>query len=149
MSPDTRDADRDDDLPPKVLGDDRKYRSIVATINYMATDMPDLQFACKEVCRETSAPTVQSWKKVKRIGRYFLGREKVVWMFPWKDGHGSLKVFTDSDWAGDWETRKSTSGGIITIGEHRLKTWSTNQSSLALSSCESARNADGSKRAWH
>ena len=51
---------------------------IVATINYMATDMPDLQFACKEVCREMSAPTVQLWKKVKRIGRYLLGREKVV-----------------------------------------------------------------------
>ena len=82
MSPGTRDADRDDDLLPEVLGDDRKCRSIVATINCMATDMPDLQFACKEVCREMSAPTVQSWKKVKRIGRYLLGREKVVWMFP-------------------------------------------------------------------
>ena len=55
----TRDADRDDDSLPKVLGDDRKYRSIVATINYMATDMPDLQFACNEVCREMSAPLVQ------------------------------------------------------------------------------------------
>ena len=149
MSPGTRDADRDDDLLPKVLGDDRKCRSIVATINYMATDMPDLQFACKEVCREMSAPTVQSWKKVKRIGRYLLGREKVVWMFPWKDGHGSLKVFTDSDWAGDVETRKSTSGGIITIGEHCLKTWSTNQSSPALSSCEAEYYAvvDGASRA--
>ena len=79
-SPGTKDADRDDDSLPKVFGDDREYRSIVATINYMATDMPDLQFACKEACREMSAPTV---------------------MFPWKDGHGLLKVFTDSDWAGD------------------------------------------------
>ena len=102
----------------------------------MATDMLDLQFVCKEVCREMSAPTVQPWKKVKRIGRYLLGGEKVVWMFPWKDGHGSLKVFTDSDWAGDWETRMSTSGGIVTIGEHCLKTWSTNQSSPSLNSCK-------------
>ena len=50
-SPGTKDADRDDDSLPKVLGDDRKYRPIVATINYMATDMPDLQFACGEACR--------------------------------------------------------------------------------------------------
>ena len=148
-SPGTKDADRDDDSLPKVFGDDCEYRSIVATINYMATDMPDLQFACKEACREMSAPTVQSWKKVKRIGRYLLGREKVVRMFPWKDGHGLLKVFTDSDWAGDLETRKSTSGGIITIGEHCLKTWSTNQSSPALSSCEAEYYAvvDGASRA--
>ena len=57
----------------QVLGDHRKYRSIVATINYMATDMPDLQFVCKEACREVSAPTMQSWKKVERIGGYLSG----------------------------------------------------------------------------
>ena len=56
----------------RYSGMDRMYRSIVATINYMSTDMLDLQFACKEACREMSAPTVQSWKKVKLIGRYFL-----------------------------------------------------------------------------
>ena len=59
LSPDTKEVNKDDDSLPKVLGDDRKYRSIVATINYMAT-VPDLQFACKEACREMSAPTVQS-----------------------------------------------------------------------------------------
>ena len=26
--------------------------------------------ACKEACREMSVPTVQLWKKIKRIGRY-------------------------------------------------------------------------------
>ena len=126
-SPGTKDADRDDDLIPKVLGDDRKYRSIVATINYLATDMPDLQFACKEACREMSAPT-----EGKGIGWYILRRDKVVWMFPWKDGCGSLKVFTDSDRARDLETRKSISGGVVTMGEHCLKTWSTNQTKVHL-----------------
>ena len=45
-------------------------------------------------------------------------------------------MLTDSDWAGDLETRKSTGGGIILLGEHCWKTWSTNQRSPALSSCE-------------
>ena len=45
-TPGTKDAERDDDLPPKVFGTDRKFRPIVATINFMATDMPDLLFAC-------------------------------------------------------------------------------------------------------
>ena len=74
-SPGTKNADRHEGSLPKVHGDDRKYRSIVATINYMATDMPDLQFPCNEACREMSGPTVQSWKK-QTIGRYFLGRER-------------------------------------------------------------------------
>ena len=148
-SPGTKEADKDDESLPKVLGDDRQYRSIVATINFMAIDMPDIQFACKEACRDMSAPTEHSWRKVKRIGRYLVGREKVVWQFPWKDGHGGWKVYTDSDWAGDLETRKSTSGGILMLGQHCLKTWSTTQSSPALSSCEAEYYAvvDGASRA--
>ena len=59
------DVTMDDDSLPKVLWDDRKYRS-VATIIYMAKGMLDLQFAYEEACRDLSPQTVQSWKKVKR-----------------------------------------------------------------------------------
>ena len=45
MSPGTKEVNKGDVSLPKVLGDDRKYRSVVATINYMASDIPDLQFA--------------------------------------------------------------------------------------------------------
>ena len=60
----------------------------------------------------------------------------MFWKFFLKNGDGSCKVLTDSNWAGDLETRKSTRGGIIMLGEHCLKIWSTNQSSPALGSCE-------------
>ena len=43
---------------------------------------------------------------------------------------------SDSDWAGDRRTRKSTSGGVIRIGHHYIKSWSKNQSTIALSSAE-------------
>ena len=45
-------------------------------------------------------------------------------MFLWKDGHGSLKVFIDSDWAIDLETRKETSGdrrALLEDVEHEPK----------------------------
>ena len=48
----------------------------------------------------------------------------------------SLQAFTDSDWAGDKTTRKSTSGGVIMFGDHMLKSWSTTQQIVALSSGE-------------
>ena len=133
---------------PRVLGDDRKYRSLVASINFMAIDQPDLQYACKEACREMSVPTAASWQKLKRMGRYLVGRREVVWRFPWKSGHGGWKVWVDSDWAGDLETRKSTSGGIICLGPHCVKTWSSTQSTPALSSCEAEYYAlvDGATR---
>ena len=45
-------------------------------------------------------------------------------------------MFTDSDWAGDRITRKSTTGGAMMIGSHSIKTWSKDQSVVALSSGE-------------
>ena len=125
-----------EDAESEGQGGDTKFRAVVARLNYMAADMPDIQFACKEACREMAAPTSQSWAKVKRLGRYLVGRPRVVWKFPWKENIGDWRVYTDSDWAGDTKTRKSTSGGLILLGDHCLKTWSSSQDAIALSSCE-------------
>ena len=133
---------------PRMMGEDKDFRSLVASVNYMSIDQPDLQYACKEACRDMSSPTASSWLKLKRLARYLVGRPEAVWNYPWKSGHGSWKVYVDSDWAGDAASRKSTSGGAIMLGEHCVKTWSTTQSTIALSSCEAEYYAlvDGASR---
>ena len=47
-----------------------------------------------------------------------------------------LEVFTDSDWASDQTTRKSTSSAVIMAEGMRLHAHSRGQASVALSSCE-------------
>ena len=47
-----------------------------------------------------------------------------------------INVYSDTDWAGCPRTRKSTSGGCLMVGNHVIKTWSSTQASLALSSGE-------------
>ena len=47
-----------------------------------------------------------------------------------------LEVYTDSDWASDQVTRKSTSGAVIMVEGIRLHAHSRGQASVALSSCE-------------
>ena len=42
----------------------------------------------------------------------------------------------DSDWAGCRVTRKPTSGGLVMWGSHVIRTWSTTQSAIAMSSGE-------------
>ena len=42
-------------------------------------------------------------------------------------------MFTDIDWARGRATRQSTSGGAMMIGSHSIKTWSKDQSVVALS----------------
>ena len=49
----------------------------------------------------------------------------------------TLKGFTDADWAGDKDSRKSTTGGCIVLGNHLFKGWAKTQSLIALSSAES------------
>ena len=45
-------------------------------------------------------------------------------------------MYTDSDWAGDKNTRKSTSGGVAVVGGGTIKSWASTQSTRALSSGE-------------
>ena len=51
-----------------------------------------------------------------------------------------LNVFTDSDWAGDVVSRRSTSGGLVQIGRHTVHHWSRTQAQVALSSGEAELN---------
>lgn len=76
------------------------------------------------------------WEKLKRLGRYLIGRTRVVVKFAYQSLPECLCVWTDTDHAGCLATRKSTSGGIIMFGEHCLKSWSSNQPVIALSSGE-------------
>ena len=56
--------------------------------------------------------------------------------YPWQDQEHTVDTYTDSDWAGCRVTGKSTSGGVVMIGAHLIKSWATTQASIALSSAE-------------
>ena len=47
-----------------------------------------------------------------------------------------MTVFYDSDWAGDKETRKSSSAGVVLVGRHLLKAHTRKQKVIAKSSGE-------------
>ena len=83
-----------------------------------------------------SKPTNRDWQKLKRLGRYLVGRPRLVICYDWQAPMTRLTANSDSDWAGDKKSRKSTSGGIVRIGTHFIKSWSKNQSVIALSSAE-------------
>ena len=73
---------------------------------------------------------------MKKTLRFLVGRQCVVWKFEWQEEVGHVQVFADSDWGGDRRSRKSTSGGAILLGRHCVRTWSSTQSAIALSSAE-------------
>ena len=124
------------------------FRGLAATANYLGADRVDLQHAAKELCRLMSAPTGRAMKKLKHLARYLVGVPELAICFPWQFWLGKLTAYVDSDWAGCRRTRKSTSGGIICHGAHVVKSWSTTQATIALSSGEAElySNIEGAAR---
>ena len=132
--------EEDEESSPKKLNvhEIKAYRTLAARMNYMAQDNLAIQFAAKEVCRRMSSPDEEDFARAKRLARFIVGVVTVEWEYPWQDEEETrvLKVMADSDWAGCRATRRSTSGGIMAIGQHPLKAWSVTQATVALSSAE-------------
>ena len=61
---------------------------------------------------------------------------RTILEYAWQRRENEIEGFSDSDWAGCKRTGKSTSGGVIKIGEHFIKGWSKTQASVTLSSAE-------------
>ena len=121
----------------KKLGEHKfsAFRGVAARGNYLAADRPDIQYAAKEICRWMATPTEHGVTSLKRMGRYLERRKRLIVEFPWRNA-SSIEVYSDTDWSGCIRTRKSTSGGCLMIGKHLVKSWSSTQGPISLSSGE-------------
>ena len=118
-----------------------KFRRIIARANFLAQDRMDIQYSVKEAARGMAKPRQSHWDKLLRLAKYLKGHMRYVAKYAKQSGAYSINMYGDSDFAGNIETRKSTSGGIMCLGVHPIKTWSSTQSVIALSSGEAERHA--------
>ena len=120
---------------PLADGSHTEFRGLAARANYLSADRIDLIFSAKEICRFMSCPTEVSMLGLKKMGRYLLGHKRLVYTYPWQEAD-TIEVYSDTDWSGCPRTRRSTSGGCVMIGKHVIRTWSSTQPSVTLSSGE-------------
>ena len=123
-------------LKPLTPTEVTMFRGICARLNYLALDRPDLQYAAKSASRKMSSPRAGDWLLLKRIGRYLQGVPRMAQMFEWQEWPTEVSGLVDSDWAGCKTSGKSTSGGVLMLGKHTVKSWSSTQATIALSSGE-------------
>ena len=83
-----------------------------------------------------SSDTEADAQKLKRLGRYLLGRPRMVLNFDYQHNISFLDSRVDTDHAGCIKTTRSTNCGALMFGNHCLKSWSMTQSIIALSSGE-------------
>ncbi|MCO5566892.1 hypothetical protein L7F22_020575 [Adiantum nelumboides] len=85
--------------------------------------------------------SMHHWQAVKRILRYLSGTPNLSMFFPRGDMYGKhssmqLLGYSDSDWAGDFDTRHSTSGNCFFLGNACISWLSKKQPTVATSTCE-------------
>ena len=120
------------------------YRRCVGIIMYIGPDRFDIQFTCKVLSADVSHPSKLSMARLRRAVRYLNGTSCVGIFFKYQDEPEEETVWPDGDWSGDHVTCKSTSAGVIVLGEHPVEFWSVTQQVISLSSAESEFYAIGS-----
>jgi hypothetical protein len=113
------------------------FRSAAMRCSFLAQDRPEIQFASKECARAMATPTVNALSALKRIARFGLGADRIVWIYRRQEMPEILDAFSDSDHAGCKVTGRSTTMSILMHGSHCIKTSSTTQVPIALSTAES------------
>jgi len=79
----------------------------------MVCTRPDIAHVVTVVSRFLSNPSIEHWKALKWILRYLRGTSNLKLCFG--IGKPVLCSYTDSDTAGDVDSKKSTSGYLITF----------------------------------
>ncbi|KAK9051887.1 hypothetical protein SSX86_028515 [Deinandra increscens subsp. villosa] len=123
-----------------------KYRQTVGALQYATLSRPDIAFAVNKVCQFMHAPTENHWSAVKRILRYLQGTQSHGLLIQ----HNSARVlhayadssfpnvtaFSDADWAGCPDDRRSTGGYAIYLGSNLISWSARKQKTVSRSSTE-------------
>ncbi|CAL1361578.1 unnamed protein product [Linum trigynum] len=117
------------------LVDSTMYKQIVGSLMYLTATRPDIMYAMSLISRYMENPIELHLLEAKRILRYLQGKRSLG-MFYKKEGKTPLLGFTDSDFAGDMDDRKSTSGYVFIMGSGVVAWSSKKQPIVTLSSIE-------------
>jgi len=130
------------DTNPKVaaadgapVDDASDFRSLAGALQYLTFTRPDIAYAVQQVCLHMHDPRAPHLAALKRILRYVRGTLDLGLLLR-PSSSTDLVVYTDADWAGCPDTRKSTSGYAVFLGDNLISWSSKRQNTVSRSSAE-------------
>lgn len=101
------------------------YRQAIGSLMYLfVATRPDITFAVNKTSRHLQEPKKAHWNTVKRILKYLKGTSRYGLYF--KCGSDSkILVYSDADYAGDTETRRSTTGYVLKLIDNHMELTAT------------------------
>ena len=119
------------------------YRSMIGSFFYLTASRPDISYSVGVCARYQANPKQSHMTAFKRIIKYVKTTADFgVWYS--KDTSDALVGYFDTDWAGNVDDRKSTSGGCFYVGNNLVSWMSKKQNSISLSTAEVEYIAAGS-----
>ncbi|CAB4043194.1 Hypothetical predicted protein, partial [Paramuricea clavata] len=113
-----------------------EYQSAVGSLLYLSSaTRPDITFAVNNVAKFSANFTNEHWTAVKRIFRYLKKTVNYGLLYS-ENANPDCVGFSDADWAGDLNDRKSTSGYTFQINGAAVSWRSKKQTCVALSTAE-------------
>ena len=111
---------------------------MIRGLQYLNHSRLDIANAVGIVARFQADPKEYHYATIKRIFRYLKGTSDYgIWYE--KSNDFTLCTYTDADWAGDMDDRKSTSGGAFFLGG-RLVSWLSKKQDCTSQSTTEAKN---------
>ncbi|XP_021974946.1 uncharacterized mitochondrial protein AtMg00810-like [Helianthus annuus] len=111
------------------------YRSLAGALQYLTFTRPDISYTVQQVCMHMHAPKTDHSNALKRIIWYIQG---IVSYGLTLSSHRdpALLAYTDADCVGCPDTRRSTSGYCVYLGDNLVSWSSKRQPTISRSSAE-------------
>jgi hypothetical protein len=120
------------------LADQTRYQELIGSLMWLSQrTRPDIQYAVNQLSQHCSEPVVRHWNAAIRIVRYLKGTLEYGITYQGGGIHGiRLQGYSDADYAGNIDDRRSTSGQIFFLGGGPVSWGSTKQRSVSTSTTE-------------
>ena len=113
------------------------YQCAVGHLFYLPTKTrPDIAYAVSDVARLNADPAEEHWVAVNRIMRYLNGTRDMGLLYDGSTATNSCIGYSDADWAGDPDDRKSTSRYVFQLSNALISWQRKKQSCVALLTAE-------------
>ncbi|XP_058240034.1 uncharacterized protein LOC131348861 [Hemibagrus wyckioides] len=112
------------------------YQSMVGSLLYAAmATRPDIAQAVSVVSKFNAISSAAYLTAVKRIIRFLKANLNLALKYEWSDSE-TLIGYSDADWAGDQDNRRSTTANVFLLGGGAVSWHSKKQSTVALSTAK-------------
>ena len=110
--------------------DSSLYRSMIGNLLYLTASRPDISYSVGVCVRYQPNPKESNIIALKRIIKYVKATTDFgVWYS--KNTNDVLAGYSDANWAGNADDRKSTSGGCFYVGNNLISWMNKNQNSIS------------------